>query len=90
MKIVENIVVKKEIACFEQFLLLSCFQKPSAADAFKCVYRWEKMKQKDLYSIINLHDILFIKKLLLYFHTITDLQYFATLLDPDQPVVYFC
>ena len=34
LKIVENIVSKGEIACFEQFRLLSqCFQKSSAADA---------------------------------------------------------
>ena len=37
---VENIVAKGEIARFEQFLLLpKCFQKLSAEDASKCVYR---------------------------------------------------
>ena len=37
---VGNIVAKGKIACFEQFLLLSpCFQKLSAADAWKCAYR---------------------------------------------------
>ena len=38
---VENIVAKGEIA-YEQFLLLpQCFQKLSAADASKGVYKWE-------------------------------------------------
>ena len=36
---VENIVAKREIACFEQFLLLSlCFQKPFDAEASESVY----------------------------------------------------
>ena len=35
---VETIVAKGEIACYEQFLLLSqCFQKSSAAEASKSV-----------------------------------------------------
>ena len=35
----ENIVVKEEIARFEQFLLLTvCFQKPSAAEASERVF----------------------------------------------------
>ena len=34
-----NIVAKGEIACFEQFLLLSlCFKKLSAAEASESVY----------------------------------------------------
>ena len=38
---VENMVAKEEIACFEQFLLLSkCFQNSSAAKASECVYMW--------------------------------------------------
>ena len=36
---------KGEIACFEQFLLLSqCFQKSSTAEASESVYRWERVK----------------------------------------------
>ena len=36
-------MAKGEIAGIEQFLLLSqCFQKTSAADTSKCVYRWER------------------------------------------------
>ena len=43
---VENIVVKEEIARFEQFLLLSiCFQKPSAAEASESVYMRERIKR---------------------------------------------
>ena len=44
---VENIVTKGEIARVEQFLLLSrCFQKKSsAADASKCVYRFERVNE---------------------------------------------
>ena len=39
LKRVENIVTKGEIACFEQFLLLSqSFQKSSAAEASQNVY----------------------------------------------------
>ena len=42
MKKVEKIVRKGEIARHERFLLLArCFQKSSAADASKCVFRWE-------------------------------------------------
>ena len=34
---IENFVAKGEIACFEQFLLLSqCFQKTCAADVQMC------------------------------------------------------
>ena len=41
----ENIVAKGEIACFEQFLLLSlCFEKSSAAEASKSVYMRERVK----------------------------------------------
>ena len=48
-KRVENSLAKGEIARFEQILLLSqCFQKSSAADVSKCVYRWERVK-----SIMN-------------------------------------
>ena len=40
---VENIVTKEEIACFEQFLLLSqCFQKWSAAEAAESAYMWKR------------------------------------------------
>ena len=40
----ENNVAKGEIARFEQFLhMLQCFQESSAADASKCVYRWERV-----------------------------------------------
>ena len=45
LNIVENIVGNEEIAKFEQFLLLPiCFQESSAADASKCVYKWERIK----------------------------------------------
>ena len=37
-------MAKKEIARCEQFLLVSqYFQRLSAADASKCVYRWERV-----------------------------------------------
>ena len=46
LKKVENIVAKEEIACFEQFLLLSqCFQKSSCAKASKSIYMWERDMQ---------------------------------------------
>ena len=36
-------MAKEEIACFENILLFSqCFQKPSAAEASKRVYMWER------------------------------------------------
>ena len=42
---VENIVSKGEIACFEQFLLLSqSFQNSSAAEASASIYMWERVK----------------------------------------------
>ena len=42
---VENMVSKGEIACFEQFLLLSlCFKKPSAAEASESFYMRERVK----------------------------------------------
>ena len=45
---------KGEIACFEQFLLLpQCFQKTSAADASKYVYKWERVKACFQMHIIN-------------------------------------
>ena len=41
LNIVESVVAKREIACFEQFLLLSqCYLKSSAAEALECVYKW--------------------------------------------------
>ena len=41
---VENIVAKGEIACFEQFLLLSlCFQKADAAEVSESVYMRERV-----------------------------------------------
>ena len=33
--LVENIVGKEEIACYQQFLFPQCFQKRSVADASK-------------------------------------------------------
>ena len=51
-KKVENIVSKRGNACFEQFLLLSqCFQKLYAADASKCVFRWERVETKTCFFI---------------------------------------
>ena len=51
----ENIVAKGEIACFEQFLLLSLFFiKPSAADASKSVY----MRERDNYPFTG-YNIVF-------------------------------
>ena len=42
LKKVENIDVKGEIACFEEFILLSqCFQRSSAAEASESGYMWE-------------------------------------------------
>ena len=42
---VENIASRGEIACFEQFLLLSqCFQKISAAEMSESVYMRERVK----------------------------------------------
>ena len=40
----ENIVAKGEIACFEQFLVLSVFKKLSAAEASESVYMRERVK----------------------------------------------
>ena len=38
-------MAKREIAHYEQFLLLpQCFQKSSGADASKVVYKWERVK----------------------------------------------
>ena len=49
---VDNHVAKGEIACFEQFLLLThCFQKFSAAEASESVCRWERVKW--LNSVVN-------------------------------------
>ena len=43
---VENFVAKGEFAHREKLLLLpQCFQKWSAADASKCIYGWERVKQ---------------------------------------------
>ena len=55
MKKVENIVAKGEIACFEQFFLLSqCFQKLSAAEVSKSLYMWERVKNNlDLFSVLH-------------------------------------
>ena len=45
LKKVENIVVKGEIARFEQYFLLSqCIQKLSAAEASESAYIWERVK----------------------------------------------
>ena len=45
-KRVENIGAKREIANYEQFLLLpQCFQKSSAAEVSESVYMWERVKQ---------------------------------------------
>ena len=44
-----------EIACFEQFLLLSQrFQMSSAAEASESVYMWERVNMIVVYSIIIL------------------------------------
>ena len=44
MNTVEYIVANGEIAHYEQFLHLSkYFQKSSAADALKWIYRWERV-----------------------------------------------
>ena len=44
MKKLKTFVAKEEIPHFEQFLFLSqCFQKSSAADLSKCVYRWKRV-----------------------------------------------
>ena len=41
-----NIVVKGEITCFEQFLLLpQCFQKSSATEVSESVWMWERVKE---------------------------------------------
>ena len=43
-KRVENILTNKEIACFEQFLLLSqCFQMLSVVEVLESVYMWERV-----------------------------------------------
>ena len=61
-----KIVAKGEIACFEQFLLFSqCFQKSSAADASKCVYRWERVEMSTYYFKFSVKEIMF----LLVFHS---------------------
>ena len=45
---VENFLTKEEIACFEQFHLLSqCFQKLSAAEASESVCLWERVHAVD-------------------------------------------
>ena len=37
---------KEEIACFEQFLILSeCFQKLTAAEESESTYMWERVKE---------------------------------------------
>ena len=44
LKSVENIVTKREITYYEQFLLFSfCFKKSSAARASKNLYIWERV-----------------------------------------------
>ena len=41
--LVENIVEKEEIACYEQFLFFpQCFQKLSVVDVSKCMYIYMK------------------------------------------------
>ena len=61
LKKVEKIMAKGEIARFEQFLLLSqCFQKSSAVDASKCMYRLERVNSfLHPFSSINAHQCLF-------------------------------
>ena len=55
MKKVENIVANGEIARFEQFLLLpQCFQKSSAADVSKCIFKWEWVKLTAI-NFMHLH-----------------------------------
>ena len=46
---IENMVTKGEIACFEQFSLLSpCFQKTSAAEVSESVYIRERVKKNKI------------------------------------------
>ena len=58
LKEVENIVLKGEIACFEQFLLLpECFQKSSAADASESIYNRKRVNHNNFKSdILQMHQ----------------------------------
>ena len=45
-------MVKGEIACFEQLILLShCFQKSSAEKVSESVYKWERVKLTLFYPL---------------------------------------
>ena len=68
-------VAKREITCFEQFLLLAqCFQKPSAAEASESVCLCERVKHGGVlasqlmnfvtFCLLNVNDISFIRSCL--------------------------
>ena len=86
-KTVENIVAKGEIARFQQFLHLPhCFQKSSAADASKCVCKWERVKYFCLCLYEGQNALLSVQqKSLLTFYSIPlqfcckKVNYFATM-----------
>ena len=50
-------VAKVEIACFEQFLLLSpCFQKSSASEVSESVFMWERVNTGFLLGVQGCED----------------------------------
>ena len=69
LKKFKNILAKEEIACFEQFLLLSkCFQKSSAAEASESLCKWEKLVKREIKCSYSLEGWMFLRGIYLSLH----------------------